>query len=78
LEVSNERNRVLTKDISYPQKIFRTIRHCNFSFLLLFSFFLCLRGKESLVKIAKDVVLGLLAGCCLGFLPGNGGWTSMM
>jgi hypothetical protein len=65
-------------DISYPKKSFRRIRDCNFFFFLLFSFLLFLFGKEGLVKIARDVVLGLLAGCRLGILPGNRGWTSMM
>jgi hypothetical protein len=65
-------------DISYPKKSFRSIRHCNYFFFLLFSFLLFLCGKEGLVKIARDVVHGFLAGCCLGILPGNGGWTSMM
>ncbi len=45
----------------------------NFFFFLLFSFLLFLCEKEGLVKIARDVVLGRLAGCCLGIIPGNGG-----
>jgi hypothetical protein len=46
----------------------------NFSFSS--HFFLLI--KEGLVTIARSVIVGLLAGCCLGFIPGNRGWTSIM